>query len=220
LRRALLLLLGLGLFGLLVAAASSVSTNDEDIATFSTQTSLTVPMEILGPAIYITGDGTLETSPPANHNTTTKRIGLHTDSLETQSNPQRYVTFESAAAPTGGFVIQGYVKLLIDQDEAGTNRMTAGLLDCPASEPNASTGCTTIALAVADVHPDGGNGFKERTVRFGFVNYTVAAGREFRLKIVNREQQPPGTPVSAVTWRLSFGYNPARPSQLLISATP
>jgi hypothetical protein len=219
-RRVLFVGLGLSVLGLAVAVANKFDSKAEDVATFTTNVSISVPSRNLPPTIFITGDGALVLTPPANHNTTTKRIIRDTASLETQTNPQRYVTFEGPPAPAGGYVLQGYVKLFMDQDELGTDRMTAGLLDCPASEPNASTGCTTIALAVADIHPDGGNGFKERTVQFGPVSYTIPQGNELRLKIVNRQEQPPGTPVSSQSWRLSFGYNPARPSTLTISATP
>jgi hypothetical protein len=219
-RRALVLLLGLSVLGLGVAAANSFSSNSEDLTTFTTDVSISVPSSFLPPVIYVSGDGTLELVEPPNHHTSTKDIILDSVSLESQADPARYITFASPPAPTGGFVLQGFVKLFIDQNRPGTNRMTAALLDCPASEPDASTGCTTIVLAVADPLNQGGNGFKERVVNFGSVTYTIPQGNELRLKIVNRAQQPIGTPVSSQDWTLQYGFLPARESRLTISATP
>jgi hypothetical protein len=221
-RRILLVLLGLSLLGFVVAAASSVSTNSEDIESFSTQVSISVPTttvpppQPLGPTIFLTGQGTLVQTMTSN-NTNTARIANAIDSVYTQSTPGSFFTFEGSPAPAAGFLLQGYVTLRIDQDKLITDRLTAALLDCPDLEPNASVGCTPIGTAaVAEIAAGSGNGFKERTVHFGFIDYVIPAGRELRLKIVNR---PPAS-TAVPDFRISYGFNNARPSQLTISATP
>lgn len=236
-RRALLLLTGLSLFGLTVAVASSFEANTEDLTTFSTEVSISVPERTLPPEIYLRSDGdggfTLDLIPPEGNDPVTKQlVRLAATDLAAQASPGFYVAWKSPPAPSSGYLLQGNVALYLQQDGLLTHRMTAGLLSCPTSAPPASTGCTTLALAVADqpaapstdvpCQPGqatggggGGQGFKERRVCFGDLSVTVPAGEELRLKVVNRSQQPVGTTVSSADWSLQWGFNPARPSRLV-----
>ena len=226
-RRVLLVLLGLSLLGFVVAAASSVSTNSEDIESFTTQVSISVPSNNLPSTIYLQpgadGAGSLELVPPTdNSHTSTTKVRLGSLAVDVQAQDGFYVVWKSAPAPAGGYVLSGSnVVLHMWQDGGNANRMTVGLLDCPGGAPNVTLfadGCNIIGLAVSD--PTGGNGNKERFARFGPMNTSIAAGRELRLKIVNRNMQPPPIVVSTIDWDIQTGYLPARPVRLELNEPP
>jgi hypothetical protein len=231
-RRALLLLTGLSLFGLTVAVASSFDANTEDLTTFSTEVSISVPEADLPPEVYLTTDGqggfALSLIAPLKDNTNTVSVKWSEVALGQQDVAGFYVAWKSPPAPASGYRIQGNVALYLGQDQRMTDRMTAALLSCPPSAADASTTCSTLAQAVADVAqppatdvpctpgssttgPPAGNGFKERRICFGNLDVTVPAGQELRLKIVNQGPASMAQP----DFRLSFGYNPARPSRLV-----
>ncbi|HJR25759.1 MAG TPA: hypothetical protein VJ804_09810, partial [Acidimicrobiales bacterium] len=143
-----------------------------------------------------------------------------------QAAPNKFLTFRSPPAPSGGFLLQGFFHLYLDQDRPGDVRFTALLLDCAPDppEPPASTGCTQIAIASADQYfgqGENGNGTKDRVAHFGSVNHTIPQGRELRIKVVNQRENPPGLVVSTDDpIKISYGFLPARPSRLERTATP
>ena len=223
-RRSLVVAVVLALLGL-TALAANFDSNADDITTFDTDVSVSVPSTsttvagptTFGPIIYVTVNG-LALTPPGQSNVTTKTLILDPDSVEAQDDPTRYITFRSPAAPAGGYLVQGYVSYYFDQFGPGANRLTAGLLDCAASELDASTGCTSIAVASADFLANQNSGLKERELHFGFVDYTVAQGREIRLKVVNRSEDD-GLTLSTADVTFQYGYKTNRPSRLEISPT-
>jgi hypothetical protein len=223
-RRALFVALGLLLLGLTAATASSFTTTTEDVATFSTPVSISVPPYALPPVLYVRGSapggfGDLDLIEPEGNDAVTRwELELDDDTLQGQSDPNRYLTWRTPPAPSGGFSLRGSVRLLIDQSGSGEDRLTAGLLSCPAAEAAPSTGCDAIAVAVADPLAGGGQGFKERVASFGHLDVVIAPGHQLRLKIVNRDRDDDGAVVSTRSWVLQWGYLPARQSRLEIAS--
>jgi hypothetical protein len=226
-RRVLLIAALVALLGLTTAVAANVSVEVEDVASFTTDVSITVPATPVPGTIYIRGaasgaSGTLDfTAPASNDSVTGKLLVLSTETLQSQTDATKYFTWRSPAAPAGGWLLSGTVSLTgISQNGGGSNRMTAGLFSCAAAAaPDSSnTGqCQQIDLAVGNVGGSG-SGFQERTVSFGTVpTTTIPGGHELRLKIVNRAQEPVGTVVSSSSWDLQWGFLPARQSRLVIT---
>ena len=225
-RRVLLFAALLSLVGLSSAFAASFSTNAEDMTTFATDVSVSVPGPTPFPnTIYITGGsdvppGDLELLTPADNNhTTTKLLALGTEAIEVQADPTKFYAWESPVAPAQGFSLAGDITLHVEQKDGGENRMTAGLFVCPAAAPvsTVTTGadpCTVIAIGVSPAVP-GGNGFLPRTVFFPDVSATVPVGSQLRLKIVNR-QLDGVTVLSTKAFTVSWGFLPARESKLVI----
>ena len=229
-RRVLLFVLFLGLLGLSTAFAASFSVQSEDIATFSTDVSISVPTPEPTPfpnLIYVRGDlsgatGTLDlTAPVSNDSVTKKPLKLSTEAIGAQIDATKYFTWQSPTAPTAGYVLSGSVTLYIDQNAGGSNKMTAGLFSCPDAAPPSSitTGaeaCTEIKVATGDPGA-AGSGYQERTVSFGMVGpFVVPSGDQLRLKIVNRAQDG-AIVLSTTDFGLQWGYLAARQSRLVIS---
>jgi hypothetical protein len=225
-RRLLLVAALFGLAGLSTAFAAGSSVEVEDVASFTTDVSITVPATPVPPTVYIRGSssgstGTLDFQAPAtNDSVTSKTLVLSTEALQAQTDTTKFFTWQSPAAPASGWILSGTVTLFITQNGGGSNRMTAGLLSCAAAAaPDSSnTGqCQLIDLAVGNPGASG-SGFQERVVQFGTVpTTTIPSGHQLRLKIVNRAQEPVGTVVSSSSWDLQWGYLPARKSRLEVT---
>jgi hypothetical protein len=216
----------LALVGLSTAFAAGFAVQTEDVGSFTTDVSITVPTTPIPALLYVRGNasgaaGTLDLQAPvSNDSFTSKLIALSTESLQSQVDPAKFFTWQSPAAPGSGWVVSGTVSLYISQNNGGVNKMTAGLFSCAAAVPpdSSDTGqCQPIAIAVGDAG-DSGNGFQERVVHFGTVpTTTIPAGHQLRLKIVNRAQEPVGTVVSTSGWSLQWGYLPSRQSRLEVA---
>lgn len=224
-RRVVLFSTLLLLLGLSTAFAASFSVEAEDVASFTTDVSISVPAATPVPnTIYIRGSGTdaagqlLFEEPADNVPTTDRALRRDTESVQEQQDPLAFYTWIGPTAPPNGYLLSGTATLVITQNESGTERLTAGLLDCAASAPPASsdtTQCSLLAVAASDALTGsgaGGNGYKDRTVHFGSIGpVTIASGRQLRLKIVNRGD------VSTKDFSISWGFNPARTSLLTIT---
>lgn len=219
-RRPALLALGLLVLGLTTAVASSFSTNTEDLTTFSTAVSISVPIHELPDNLYIRGSeddaiGAIDLVPPEDNDSVSSRsIALGDETVQAQSDPASFLVWRTPPAPSGGYLLRGTATLYISQQNDPDDRFTAALLSCPASEPPASTGCSTIAVAIAE--PETSGGVREREARFGPLDVIIPAGQELRLKIVNRRLDDAGAVLSDSDIVLQWGYLPARQSRLEI----
>lgn len=220
---ALLLLVGLS-----TAFAASFSVEAEDVASFATDVSISVPAPTPFPSlIYVRGQasggtGTLDLVPPsANDSVTNKLLVLSTEAIEAQTDAAKHFVWRAPAAPTNGYLLAGGVSLFIDQRDGGANLLTAGLFSCPAGAPlttvtSGTLACTLIKAAVGAAGANG-NGYQERTVLFGTIPATVIpAGSELRLKLVNRAADG-SVVLSASNVEIQWGYLAARQSRLVIS---
>ncbi len=228
-RRVLLFAVGLSLLGLSSAFAASFTVQAEDIHSFSTPVSISVPTPTPFPGtIFVRGQasggtGTLDLKPPTTKDSvTSKLLRLSTEPIEAQADTTKHFVWRTAAAPASGWLLSGSVTLYIEQNGGGSNLMTAGLFSCPSAAPavTITTGtpaCTPIKIAIGA--PGGpGSGYDERMVSFGVVGpVTIPSGSELRLKIVNRQTNGTSTVISTSDWDLQWGYLPARQSKLVIS---
>lgn len=233
-RRIALLAALLALVGLSTAFAASFDAEAEDITSFTTDVSISVPTTQPPPPpvpfpsiLYVRNGsdapiGSLDLQAPAKNDSVTKRaLLLSTETIGTQATATKYVTWKSPPAPPSGYLLQGSITLYIEQSGGGANRISAALLACPsAAAPSTTTGtaagCSIISTGIAPA-ASGGEGFLERTVSFGTVApTTIPAGHELRLKIVNRAQDPPLV-LSTEDVDIQWGFLPARQSRLVIA---
>jgi hypothetical protein len=241
-RRVFLLTALLLLLGLSTAFAASFSTEAEDIASFTTEVSISVPdtpVPLPG-TIYVGGgtgfaEGPLFLEQPPSFHTQNRLVLLDVEDVQAQTDPAAFFTWKTNEPPTtppAGYLLDGIVTLIITQDELMTDRMTAGLFECeesatidsstPPSDPPllAAGECVLIVDAVASTTPISGNGagagYKDRKVEFGDVGpVVIEPGHDLRLKIVNKSHDGVAT-VSTKNWNLSWGFNDARESFLTI----
>jgi hypothetical protein len=219
-RRPALLALGLLVLGLTTAVASSFSTTTEDLTTFSTAVSISVPVHELPDRLYIRGSeedaiGGIDLLPPTDNDSVSSRsILLRDETVQAQSDPAAFLVWHSPPAPSSGYLLRGTATLYISQQNDPDDRFTAALLSCPATQPPASTGCSTIAVATAE--PETRGGVRERQARFGALDVIIPGGHELRLKIVDRRLDDAGALLSDDDIELQWGYLPARQSRLEI----
>lgn len=222
------------LVGLSTAFAASFGVQSEDIATFTTDVSISVPTTTTTTApppvpfpglVYVrgpadTGVGSLDFTAPANNDHVTQRLlVLSTEPVELQTTVSKYLTWKSAPAPAQGFLLSGSVTLHIEQKGGGANRITAALLVCPTNAPAATTTaapnpCQLVRAGTAAA-VTGSEGYTERSVSFGSVNVSIPAGQELRLKVVNRAND--GQVLSTEDVDMQWGYLPSRESRLVIT---
>ncbi|MET0904091.1 MAG: hypothetical protein ABWZ52_12685 [Acidimicrobiales bacterium] len=225
-RRVLLFAALLSLLGLTTAFADTFSTNTEDVASFTTDVSVSVPGPTPFPnTIYITGGtevppGDLALMIPVNNNVTSKLLVLSTEPIDAQADQTKFFAWESPVAPPQGFSLNGDITLNLEQKDGGANRMTAALFSCPEVAPTStvttgSPACSMIAVGVSPA-VGGGNGFLDRTVQFDNVSATVPAGSQLRLKIVNRARDATLGVLSTMDFTVQWGFLPARQSKLVI----
>lgn len=217
-RRVLLFAALLLLVSLTTAFAASFDVQAEDITSFSTPVSISVPEPTPLPSVlYIRGPassppGSIDLEAPVTNDSVTSFLVLNDSvGVQTQSDSAKYFSWESPSAPANGYLLQGTPTLYIEQDGLGGDRLTGALFDCASTASIASTDpslCTVIAEAVAEIGSSGA-GFKERVVHFPTIPATtITSGRELRLKIINQQ------PSSTADWKLQWGYLPSRQSRL------
>ncbi len=238
-RRALLVLMVVSFIGITSAMASSFTANSEDMLSFSTSTSLAVPCtpEVLPVRLWVRGppnaNGTLDLAAPGGFDDPAPEGEIERDEerVEDQRRAAAYLMWRSPPAPNDpvtrrcGYLLQGRVRVFIDQDGDDDDLMSAGLFTCPPSAPAHSdpevTDCDVIDEAVGGRGAEGtfDNGpFQKREVDFGNFNQVIPAGQELRLKIVNRR----GFGIlglfnlSDEDWNLRWGYRGDRKAQLTI----
>jgi hypothetical protein len=209
-RRVLIFAALLSLLGLTTAFAASFDVQSEDIASFTTDVSISVPTAPprtfylkLAPTAL---PGLLDTVPPANNDSVQKKqLILSSASLADETDSTRYHMWETA--PTAGDVSIGGTAFFEISQDGGADRVTAGLFICPAGTGPVSSGCTHLATATNPGTE--GSGYKLRVIQFGALPVTtIPAGQVLRLKVIN------STAVSTNAWTLQWGFNPARAARL------
>jgi len=217
-RRAGLLVLLLASLSLTTAFAASFEVRAEDVTSFSTAVSISVPTTTTTTAPPLPPVGTdpwyLYRAPPApgGLSTTPEEGGPHkwqvdpsgATTLLAQTDPSRYYVWSSGPLP-GPLSFQNQAVTLYAYLTAGGNSIGAALLSCPPNAALASTTCTVLG--------SGGPGAPTPpnlvTVPLGTITAVVPAGNELRLKVVNTGTQ---------FWQIEWGYKTNRQSNLAIAA--
>lgn len=204
-RRLLLCAAALGLLGLSTAAAASFSVQAEDITTFTTDVSISVP-DPPGTLVsyFLSGadsvlPGMMGPNPPTDSAVKSKAIDPGTLSSQLQTDPTMHHSWQTSPMPTGGLVLAGATTLRIYQT-GNVGPATAGLFVC-ASAATATSACTRIAGDVSSA----GTGVPLEPIAFGNLNTTVPAGSTLRVVVVN---------LGAKKWNIQWGYKSNRESRL------
>jgi hypothetical protein len=220
-RRILLFAALLSLVGLSTAFAASFTTQAEDVASFTTQVSISVPTTqppvpattyfLRGPASTLPGELSLNAQ---NAPVQDKQIKKDSKTVQQQDEATKYHTWQTLTVAGTPLTIGGEARLYITQKNEGGSRLTAGLFSCPAAAPPASTGCAQIGPSAVGPVPSG-TGFVDITVVFPNLPLTsIPVGNQLRLKIVNTDKDSAGVVVSTQDWRLQWAYNAARQARL------
>lgn len=228
-RRLLLFAAALGLLGLSTAVAASFSVQAEDVATFSTDVSISVPDLEPTPfpnPLYVRSDkddlvGDLLLKAPPKGSVQTMDLLRTTAAIDDEARPpvdpgkiSYWFTWISEPAPVNGFVLSGKVTLNLEQNGLSSNQLMAGLFDCAgdaAADSADAEQCTLITSKLSDPATTTGQGYQERIVTFGQVEAEIDSTRQLRLKIINPAA------ASAADWTLSWGFLPSRASQLVVT---
>jgi hypothetical protein len=232
-RRLALVVGALSLVGVVAVSAGGLSTSAEDMTSFTTSVSVSVPgcppVAFPSSTLWVRGaastlPGTLDFAAPGSFDGNQMRsVALDDDfdheSLKAQTAQNKFFTWSAPTAPPCGYLLSGNVTLKIHQSGSGGNQLTAGLFDCPAAAPPSSTSCTQIDVELADLENYGNAGnnstYHERTVSFGAVNAVIPEGNQLRLKIANREGAYVTGPIGLLPiygtgsfddWNLRWGY--------------
>jgi hypothetical protein len=217
-RRVVLFAALLSLVGLSTAFAASLSTQSEDIASFTTDVSISVP--VTAQSFFLRGDpdtppGMLSTA-PLQANVVSYLIKKDTKAVQEQDDVTKYFVWQSSTITGVPLVVGGTTRLIMEQKDEQGSRLTAGIFSCPAAAAIASTaatGCVQIGTSAVGSEPVGG--FDEVTVSFGTLSSTtIPVGNQLRLKVVNRDKDDGGVVVSTKDFQVAWGYNPARQARL------
>jgi hypothetical protein len=229
--RILLVVTAVAGIGLAAVEAGGVQTSAEEIQSFSTSTSLTVPctptpltqLWVRGPSTAVMGS--LDTAVPAVFDSSSVfPVDNQVSEIGIQADPQAYVSWATPVAPMCGYRLSGAVTLEIDADGRRSDRLTAGLFSCPAGAPPETTvpTCRLIVTDQADRvdegDPEDADGFLVRTVHFlERVETIVPEGEELRLKVINKRPGPLQAGGSTRDWNLKWGYRADRQSVLVFT---
>ncbi|MGK2949370.1 MAG: hypothetical protein ACSLFP_12390 [Acidimicrobiales bacterium] len=222
-RRVFLFAALLSLVGLSTAFAASLTTQSEDVASFGSDVSISVPTTQPPPAVqafFLRGDSDsppgLLSPTPLQSNVETRLIKKDSQTVQAQADATKYFVWRTDTVVGAPLVVGGTTRLTIEQKAQAGSRLTAGLFSCPASaaiSSTAATGCIQIGPSAVGTVP--GNGFDEVTVSFGNVpTSSIPVGNQLRLKIVNRDKDDAGVVVSTKDFDVAWGYNPARKARL------
>ena len=210
--RRLLLFAGLlGLLGLSSAFAAGFTVQTEEVASFQAETSFPDQPIPLGPTVYVRGEpitpGELALEPPTKNEVERRTfvLGDAAVSVQAETDPNRYFTWQTPTAPLGGYLVEGNTTLYIEQNQSASNQLAAALFDCDAmapvdlSDPSLCVQIGTTAYGTPGANASS-NGFQARSADFGALSHTIPAGHQLRLKIVNRDN------VSVEDWDLQWGF--------------
>lgn len=190
------------LLGLTTATAASFDVRAEDIASFTTDVSISVP----DPSVP-SGPWYLFRAPPAPGGIAQEPEGggphkwkvdpTGSTSLIAQTDPGKYYVWSTGSLGSPLSFQDQHVEFSAYLT-AGGDAVEAALLSCPADAPVASSTCGVLATA-AGTAP---------LLDFGRLTGDVPGGNELRLKVVNTGTQ---------FWQIEWGYKTNRDSNLLIS---
>ncbi len=229
--RPLLVVALVAALGLTAVEAGGFPASTEDMTSFSQTTSLTPPCTPtpLGPQLWIRNPaepgtmGTLDLDVPGaiDNPGWTRHVNNDFEWVWNEENGGDYVTWATPAAPMCGYVLDGYVTLLIEQDGSRDDHLSAGLFICPVTQPARSTtdACSLIAADSAD-DPNGPRqeGYFVSTLDFDqrFNQRAIPQGSQLRLKVVNQNIFLSNND-SNDDWHLRWGYRTTLQARLAIT---
>lgn len=202
------------LLGLTTATAASFDVQAEDITSFSTPVSVSVPdPPVEAGSYFLRGEptvlpGLLDDNPTGSDAVQTKEVLPENTAVINQTKDQYRHSWQALAPAGGGILLSGQADLWIFQN-GGTDRVTAGLFDCPTADTEINL-CHQIQIAGDTISTVDGGGYVERRVNFGNVGYPVDGGHYLRVQIVNRIPNPSANQ----KWSVQWGYKSNRPSRL------
>ncbi len=206
-RRVLLFAAFLLLLGLSTAMAASFEVQAEDITSFTTEVSISVPTT--PDSYYLRGGNSVlpgvldnDPDPEVTDPVRTKEVLLGTGTVQSQTQTSYFHSWETTV---GGITLSGPASLRIFQN-GGADQVTAALFDCPTNAGATAAACTQIGTDAVSVD-DGLTGYVERVVSFGNVGYSIAPDRRLRVQIANLQD-------SSSKWSVQWGYKSNRPSLL------
>ena len=221
-RRILLFAAFLLLLGLSTAMAASFDVQAEDITSFTTDVSISVPTTTMPPppaseTYYLTGGpgaGRLVTIEPTTQSPVengkfqpnAQAIGIEARQPEPGSKVW-YMAWRtltpSPGVPPGASFTNQKIRLYVDTGNNFSGTMTAALFDCPAGTPEPTliaNGCRQLVAWTGTASPFTSAAFTD----------SVAQGRELHLKMVN---------LGAAEWTIQWGYKPQnRPARFDVLA--
>ncbi len=206
-RRLLLFAAVLSLLGLSSAFAASLSTQAEDVGSFTTDVSVSVPATAT--AYYLSGSdkvipGLIATNPPPDSSVNSKSIDPGTLDTAAQTDPKKLHSWQTAAMPSG-LTLSGPATALVFRN-GGSDPITGGLFVC-ATATTVTSACTRIGGDVSGTGPAGA----EIALSFGSLSTTIPAGSHLRLVVVNQ---------GAAKYNLQWGYKTNRESRLELAVAP
>jgi hypothetical protein len=209
-RRVFLFAALLSLVGLSTAFAASFSTQAEDIDSFSTAVSISVPQNQLR-SYYLSGadsvlPGLISQSPPPSSSVNSKSLDPGTLDTQAQIDTGKMHSWQTDPAPAGGLLLSGPATARIFQN-GGDDPITAALFICPTAATTATSACARVTADVSGTATMSG----EVPISFGNVSATVLAGQRLRLVVVNR---------GAHKYNLQWGYKTNRESRLDLTVAP
>jgi large repetitive protein len=186
--------------------------NETELGPYSATASATTedaPASFTATLYFLDSSGTLPggmstTNQSTNRNKTIAKDGA---AVNSQTDTSKFHVW-SYTVPTDGITIAGNVSAYITTGSS-SHGVTAGLFDCPSGSNANSNSCTLVSTATTS---SGLTGTSSRTLDFGTVNRTIAAGRLLRVKIVNRDN------ISANDFTAYWGST-TYPSRLVISSS-
>lgn len=208
-RRLLLFAAILGLLGLSSAFAASFSVQSEDITSFTTDVSISVPTSTSVAYFLSSADsilpGIMGPNPATDSAVKSKAIDPGTLSSELQTDPTKHHSWQTSPGAVD-LVLSGPAALRIYQT-GSVGPATAGLFVC-ATPTAVTSACTRIAGDASSA----GTGVPLEPIAFGNLNATVPAGSTLRVVVVN---------LGTKKWNIQWGYKSNRESRLdLTVATP
>jgi hypothetical protein len=209
-RRLLLFAALLSLVGLSTAFAASLSTRAEDVDSFSTAVSISVPQNQLL-SYYLSGaesvlPGLISQSPPPSSSVNSKSIDPGSLDTQAQTDTGKMHSWQTDPVPAGGLVLSGPATARIFQN-GGDDPITAALFVCPTLSTTATSLCTRVTNDVSATAATSG----EVAISFGNISKTLSAGQRLRLVVVNR---------GAHKYNLQWGYKTNRESRLDLTVAP
>ncbi len=211
-RRVVLFAAILVLVGLSSAFAASFSAQSEDIASFTTEVSISVPttQPPAATTYYLSGapallPGLLHPAPPIGGGVNSKRIDPDTEATDEQTTAPPANKIHSWQTDGAGLVLAGPATAWLFQN-GGDDPIVGGLFVCPTAE-TATSACDRIAGDVESGAAVGG----EVPIAFGDLSAPVPAESHLRLVIVNH---------GPMSFNVQWGYKTNRESRLELTLTP
>lgn len=208
-RRLLIFAALLSLLGLSTAFAASFTVQSEDIASFTTDVSISVPTTTVPSTpriLYLSGDeatnpGLIAESPPEDHSVNSLSIGCCSTSVQSQITAGKYHSWETAPITVPMTIIGPAVLRTFQNGSIGP--IQAGLFVCPATATPTSVGCQQVGTDRSSLGTESSG--TEVAISFSFAEATIPVGSTLRLQIVKPTND---------NWNIQWGYKSNRESRL------